>query len=149
MRRSLFCALGALLLLYTPTWSRDDSKSDKTPNFVGNWRIISGEKAGEKEPAERIEGITVRITKDTIVVVDKKDKKVYAASYVVDLTKRPHPITMTETEGPKKGDVARGIIQFQDDTLKLCYAVGGDKAPTEFATRKGMKELLFVMKKAK
>jgi uncharacterized protein (TIGR03067 family) len=119
----------------------------KAPNFVGDWTIVAGERAGEKEPEERIKGTAVHSTADTITVTDKNDKETYVATYKIDLGKKPHPILMTAKNGPDKGQTARGIIQLQGDTLKLCYAVPGNPAPADFATKKGENQLLFVMKK--
>jgi uncharacterized protein (TIGR03067 family) len=148
--RTLHLFGSAALLLAADVGLRAEDEKDRTPPFAGAWVIVAGEKEGKKEPAERIEGTRVRITRDTIVVTDSKDQQVYVMEYQADLGRRPNPIRMTLTEGPHKGRSAKGIIQLQDDgTLHLAYAFGDDKPPTEFATRKGTKKLMFVMKRAK
>jgi uncharacterized protein (TIGR03067 family) len=148
MRRIFLLAWGAFLVAASGALSREEAKAP-APKFVGSWVVVSGEKEGEKEPPERIKGTKVRITRDMITVIDNKDKQVYAMKYKVDLEKRPHPITMTVLAGSQKGETAKGIIQLQGEALKLCYASRGGPAPKEFATKKGVHHILFVMKRGK
>ena len=58
---------------------------------------MAGEKSGVKEPRERIEGTTVRIAEDAIVVLDKDKKEVYAQTYKIDTSSTPWKITMKST----------------------------------------------------
>jgi len=124
------------------------TKSDDS-GLVGHYEIVSGEDAGKAVPEEHIKGSTVRITADTIVVVDKDDKEAYVAKYALDTASKPYKITMTETGGPRgrKGEKAVGIIQAEGDTARLAYAYEGGIVPTEFKTRSGGKQLMFVLKR--
>jgi uncharacterized protein (TIGR03067 family) len=117
--------------------------------LVGHYEIVSGEDAGKAVPEERIKGSTVRITAETIVVVDKQDKEAYVAKYALDTASKPYKITMTESGGPRgrKGEKAVGIIQAEGDTTRLAYAFEGGIVPTEFKTRSGGKQLMFVLKR--
>jgi len=118
-------------------------------DLAGNYEIVSGEDNGKAVPEERIKGSVVRVTADTIVVVDKEDKEVYVAKYTLDSKTAPYRITMTETGGPRgrKGEKAVGIIQREGDNLKLAYAYEGGIVPTEFKTKAGEKQLCFTMKR--
>jgi uncharacterized protein (TIGR03067 family) len=146
MRTAIWLAVGAVILAGLPAAAQKEKKK-RSPRFLGDWTVVSGEKDGQKEPAERLRGTTVHITKKTITVKDAKGNQVYLVKYRVDLSKRPHPITMTISGGPHQGEMAQGIIQLKGGTLRLCYAEPGGKVPTDFATHKGAKQLLFTMKK--
>ena len=128
-----------------------ETKATKTgdADLAGNYEIVSGEDNGKDVPEERIKGSTVRVTSDTIVVVNKEDKEVYVTKYVLDSKASPAKITMTETGGPRgrKGEKAVGIIQRDGDELKLAYAYEGGIVPTEFKTKAGEKQLCFKMKR--
>jgi uncharacterized protein (TIGR03067 family) len=121
-------------------------------DLIGGYTIVAGEKYGEKESAERIEGVTVRIAEDAIIVLDKEKKEVYAQTYKIDTTSTPWKITLKSKITPYKeakgGDseesIAQGLIEKDGDTVKLIYALPGTPAPTEFKTKS--KQLMFVMK---
>jgi uncharacterized protein (TIGR03067 family) len=117
--------------------------------LLGTWTIASGEKDGQKEPAERLKGTEVQITKDTIIVTGRDAAHSYKASYKLDLKHRPHAITMKALDGPDKGKPALGIFQLEGDTLKLCYALPGERSPEDFTTRPGSRHMLFILKRAK
>jgi uncharacterized protein (TIGR03067 family) len=115
--------------------------------LVGAYTIVSGEHEGKKEPPERIKGTTVLITRDTITVTDRTKKKAYVASYKLDTGSTPWKITMTSMEAPTKGEVARGLIAKEGDTVKLIYALPGGAQPKDFKTKD--KQMLFVMRPLK
>ncbi len=152
-RTLLTLGLASLLVIGSSAFSQDEkakvNKSDAPADLIGGYTIVSGEKYGEVEPAERIEGTTVRFAEDAIVVLDKDKKEVYAQTYKVDASKTPWTITMKSKITPytAKTDeepVARGLIQKDGDTVKLIYAVPGGPMPTEFKTKD--KQIMFVMK---
>ncbi len=112
--------------------------------LVGGYTVVSGEKFGQPEPAERVYGTTVKFTADTVTVTDKRDLEMYSATYQLDTSGTPWRIAMTATAAPNSGDVARGLIEKSGDTLRLIYALPGTEAPTEFKTKPG--QLMFEMK---
>lgn len=142
-------ALGMSTLLAAAMQSQaTSSKSDKlcTPeSLVGHYDIVDGEKEGIKEPAERIKGTTVTITKDRIVVADKDKKEIYTSIYKLDATTNPCSITMTSRVESSAGEIARGLIQRDGDTVRLIYALPTGELPASFKTKE--KQLMFVMKK--
>src|SRR5262249_30633745 len=124
------------------------SKPDKscTPaDFVGRYVIVAGERDGAKEPEERIRGTTVTFTKDSVVVADKDKKELYSATYKLNATTNPCDITMTSRVESSAGEIARGLIQKEGDTLRLIYALPTGEIPSGFKTKE--KQLMFVMKK--
>jgi uncharacterized protein (TIGR03067 family) len=116
--------------------------------LLGGYTIISGERYGEKEPKERIEGTTVRIADDAIIVMDKDKKEVYAQTYKIDSSSKPWKITLKSKITPKNQSdediVAKGLIKKDGDTVTLIYALPGGEMPTEFKTKE--KQLMFVLK---
>ncbi len=124
--------------------------SDKpcTPeDLVGRYVIVSGEKFGEKEPEERIKGTIVTFSKETVVVEDKDKKELYSATYKLDSTKNPSDIVMTSKVKESAGEIARGLIKKEGETLTLIYALPTGEIPAGFKTRE--KQLMFVMKPKK
>jgi uncharacterized protein (TIGR03067 family) len=142
----------ACLLLISPFASSDDKKksgiSGEPSDLLGGYTIIAAEKYGEKEPPERIEGTTVRIADDAIIVMDKDKKEVYAQTYKIDTKSNPWKITLKSriTPNNQKGEEmeAKGLIAKDGDTVKLIYALPGGEFPTEFKTK--AKQLMFVLK---
>jgi len=152
-RISMALSAAALLIAATTAFSDDEPKQKKTSgapaDLIGAYTIISGEKYGEKESKERIEGITVRIAEDAIIVLDKDKKEAYVQTYKIDTTTTPWRIAMKSKVTPytdkKEEEVAaKGLIEKDGDTVKLIYALPGGEMPTEFKTKE--KQLMFVMK---
>jgi uncharacterized protein (TIGR03067 family) len=144
--------LGLISVLYSLAVAQQTepvgSKSDKTctpESLVGRDDIVGGEKEGVKEPDERIKGTTVTFSKDTVIVADKDKKEIYAASYKLNATANPCDITMTSRVEKSGGEIARGLIQKEGDTVRLIYALPTGEIPASFKTKE--KQLMFIMKK--
>ncbi len=151
---NMACGLGLVVTLTSLSIAQDagSTSGDKTEKactpetLVGRYTIVSGEKDGVKEPEERIKGTVVTFTKEKVVVVDKEKKERYSASYKLDSTKNPSDIIMTSRVESSPGEIARGLIRKEGDTIKLIYALPTGEIPSEFKTKE--KQLMFVMKKA-
>jgi uncharacterized protein (TIGR03067 family) len=120
-------------------------KSCSPEALVGRYVIIAGEREGVKEPEERIKGTTVTFTKDSVVVAEKDKKQIYSAAYKLNATTNPCDITMTSRVESSAGEIARGLIQKEGDTLRLIYALPTGEIPSGFKTKE--KQLMFVLKK--
>jgi uncharacterized protein (TIGR03067 family) len=128
-----------------PAGTDKDAKACSPEDLVGRYAIVSGEKEGLEEPTERIKDTVVTFTKDKVVVVDKDKKERYSAAYTLDSTKSPTTIIMTSKVEGSVGEIARGLIKKDGDTLHLIYALPTGEIPAGFKTRE--KQLMFVMKK--
>ncbi len=148
-RLTLSLAAGLLALAAVRAEDREPgAKAKFGPDaLVGAYTIESGEKDGKKEPPERIKGTTVLFTKDTITVTDKTKKHAYVATYKLDTSAKPCKIAMKSTQGPRAGELAKGLVVKKGDTVTLIYAVPGGDEPTEFKTKN--KQMLFVLKPLK
>jgi uncharacterized protein (TIGR03067 family) len=140
----ILATLGVALLLGTAAVrAQTDQDKGTAAAVIGHYTIVSGEKGGKPLPPDHIRGASVEITKDTITVIENDKDKAYVATYEIDAGKKPWRITMTSVV-PKKGEVARGLIERSGDILKLIYALPGGEVPTAFQTKD--KQLLFVLK---
>jgi uncharacterized protein (TIGR03067 family) len=146
-------ALGFLSLLMSLAAAQQTesppSKAEKTctpESLQGRYVIVSGEKEGAKEPEERLKGMTVAFTKNSVVVADSEKHEIYSASYELNPTSNPCDITMTSRVESFAGQIARGLIQKEGDIVRLIYALPEGEIPTGFKTKE--KQLMFVMKKA-
>jgi uncharacterized protein (TIGR03067 family) len=149
---NLLIALGLVLMAGSLAIGQDGTnatpKGEKTlsaKSLVGRYHIISGEKDGIEEPAERIMGTTVTWKQESVVVADKKTKELYSASYKLDTTTNPSVITMTSRVQSTSGDIVQGLISQEGDIVRLIYALPTGETPTGFKTKQ--KQLMFVMKK--
>lgn len=139
MRTTL--VLGLAIVLAAPL-AADDKKFDAA-KLVGNWEYKSGEKSGTKLEGESLKP-KIKITKETITVGE--GDMLFEFKYTLDTSKDPVTIDMEMTKSPfGAGMKAKGIIAFDGDDVKLCYAPEGDR-PAKFD---GAKAHLFVLKKAK
>jgi len=138
----------SFMLAAVPAPSAGADDALKADDLVGVYEIVSGEKFGVKEPEERIEGSTVRFTRDRVVVADKEEKEVYGATYKLEAGEAGHgacKITLTSKLADKEDQVAHGLIAKEDGKVRLIYAIQGGQAPDGFKTKD--KQLMFVLKK--
>lgn len=135
----------ALLIALQAVETSSKSGSKLTPaELVGGYTIVGGEKFGQKEPEDRINGTTVRFTEDRVVVTDKDKKEVYGATYKLEPGEKSCRIVMTSKLANEEGQVARGLIEKDGDTVRLIYALPGGEDPTEFKTKE--RQLMFELK---
>ena len=149
--RMMPLTFAALLTAGLTSFADDKPKSKISgapSDLLGGYTIVAGEKYGEKESSERLEGTTVRIADDAIIVLDKDKKEVYAQTYKIDTKTTPWSITLKSKITPynQKGEETevKGLIEKDGDMVRLIYALPGGAVPTEFKTKE--KQLMFVMK---
>jgi uncharacterized protein (TIGR03067 family) len=148
MTDSLFAlgGLGFVLCLSTAMAQepRGSTAGADSPNdeLTGFYTLTSGENSGEKLSPDRVEGTTVRFSRDRILVADREKKELYAATYTLDARQKPWRVTMT-SKLPDSEQTVHGLLEKEGDTVRLIYALPGAEPPTEFKTAD--KQLLFVM----
>jgi uncharacterized protein (TIGR03067 family) len=145
MRTTLAIGLALAMTSLTSAMARAEDEG----KIEGTYILTGGENDGQQVPEERVKGSLVKITRDTISVVDKDKNDIYVAKYKLDTTRTPTAIMMTNEAGTggTKGEKARGIVRWDGDTLKLCYAPEGGTVPTSFTTKAGTKQNCFIMKR--
>jgi uncharacterized protein (TIGR03067 family) len=122
-----------------------------TAALEGSYRIVGAEQDGQAVPPERFKDHQVRITKETIVVVDADQKDIYTAKYRLNVEKKPYGLSMTTTGTPTgvDGTTATGALDHQGDTVKLIYASANGTPPTTLKTAPNSKQNLFILEKIK
>lgn len=142
----LFASLCAAVLVAAPALGEEKKADFDASKLEGKWKMVSGEKFGTKVNEQSLAG-EVTITKDTITI--KGGDETHMMKFKLDPKASPVAIDMEGTEGPAKGLKSEGIIELKGDELKLCYGMPMEKRPTTFGTKKGDKNLYFVLKRAK
>ncbi len=137
MNRSLGLAVGIAIALSGA--ARGDDKN-VAKSLDGTWVPTAAELAGEKIPDELRKSMKLVIDdgKYTLTVSKVPDR----GTVKLDASKSPKAIDITGVEGPNKGKTILAIYETTDDTLRICYDLGGKARPTEFKTAKGTQQFL-------
>lgn len=133
---------------------------DDAVKLLGNWTVVSAERDGkpDEDPDHPIHGRVVTFTKkkpdtDARFAYDMEGTFANAgnieAGYKLDSSKSPKVIEFLQwldVGGKFKPLLTKNIYRFDGDQLWLCLqsAQEGEKAPTEFVTKKG--DGLFLLK---
>lgn len=149
--RSLCCLFAFTLLVTGLRAEKPAEKSDQAGDcsleqFLGTYKIVSGEMDGKKIPADKMHFVKTVITKEKIVSYDSGENEVYAASFSLQPGKNGGcHISMKAQRPGTEGEngAASGLISRKGNTLKLIYSLPNAEAPTDFKTKSG--QHLFVM----
>ncbi|HMP02119.1 MAG TPA: TIGR03067 domain-containing protein [Gemmatales bacterium] len=128
----------------------DDKKAELEPTkLVGEWRITSGTKRGDKVEGPALEG-KINFKKDEITMPGP-DGQPLTVGYKLDTKKSPCTIEMEIKDGPFQGAKASGIIELKDGELHLAYIMNSPgeegKPPAKFESTMENGALYFVMKR--
>src|SRR5262245_11462187 len=89
---------GVLLAQAQADDPQKDQKADAdVTRLLGTYRIVAGEKNGLPISEDRLKDVTVRIASNAITTYDKDKKEVYAATYVLNTSRKPWRISMTSS----------------------------------------------------
>jgi uncharacterized protein (TIGR03067 family) len=137
----MIVAAGALAL-----FAGDDAKEKDKKQMEGVWIPAEGEIFGQKVPAGDLEKIRLTLKGDKYIaaVGDMVDEGVCK----IDPSTKPKQLDITSENGPNKGKTILAIYEITDDTLRVCYDVGGQARPTDFKTEQAAR-LLLVYKREK
>ena len=160
MRSAIRIGCGLILALSTTVVAQDratltESRVDdpaKPDTYVGLYRIKSGEDGGEVLDVDRLKDHTVRITEDSIVVLDGDANQLYVCNYTLRPGHDPTRIDMVTVGGPEQARDQRAIGIIRRETegeneglVLLCYDALGAEYPEDFSTRSESEENLFVL----
>ena len=140
-----FSLVIVILLFLVPACtgrSPDQPKADLT----GEYRIVSGERNGASIDQTELTDTAIYITDKTIIAYDKERKEMFAATYTLETKQAPWQITMISTKSPDVGAVAKGLVEADQNKVKLIYALPNGQPPTEF--KAGQQQQMFVMVKS-
>jgi uncharacterized protein (TIGR03067 family) len=140
------CAMTLLVLLVCGSFAAAADTITDPAKLAGTYTVVSGETNGKPDLPEDIAGVVVTIKDNTISGVNKDKKELFAYTFTLDTTGTnvPQVFAMTST-APEKGVEASGVIDLENDILRMCYALPGGKMPTTFTT--GANQRSLVLKK--
>jgi RNA polymerase sigma factor (sigma-70 family) len=119
--------------------------NDDQEKLRGTWEGLAHKNDGTGENPRR--GVKLVIAADKITVSGMSDAGDVELAYRLDPAKKPKAIDLTT--GKDFADVCnQGIYELDGDTLQICYGIGGTaERPTEFCTKPGAAQWLFVLKR--
>jgi len=148
--RTTFGALGVLVCTMAIGAAEEPKKVFDAEKLVGDWEYVSGVRAGGVVEKDHLMG-KVTFMKDKVIVPAGPTEK-FVMVYKIDGSKTPATIDIEIKEGPVNEGKSIGLIELDDDTLKLIYVIVEDdktKRPTKFESTKDNGAFLFTLKRAK
>jgi uncharacterized protein (TIGR03067 family) len=147
-------AFFALFLLGGITIAADDAESKKLlRNLEGSYKVTAVEKSGDpppKEFLESLEKVTIKGNKFAITFRGGGKAEEKSATIDVDATKTPATINLKPDDGEKRNETVVGIVQIEEDTVKICWADGAKSPrPTRFETNKENKQFMLTLQRTK
>ena len=135
----------AIFLLIAPGCTGRSSDQPKA-DLTGEYRIVSGERNGAPIDQNELKEAAVYINDKTIIVYDKERKEMFASTYTLETNQKPWQVTMISTKAPDVGATAKGLVEADQNKVKLIYALPNGQPPTSF--KAGEQQQMFVMEKA-
>lgn len=120
-----------------------DNKADKD-RLQGEWITVSGEMNGKPIDADLVKNQIYEFRGD-MLTTKNNGTTLGAASFSLDESKKPKALNV------QAGSLGTNpaIYEIKDDELKICMDKPGGTRPTEFKTRPGTSQKLFIFKRKK
>ena len=149
MKNRIFGALLISLSLAAIVRGEDakDAPKDDRKIVQGTWLPVSAELAGTKWGDEILKTMKLTLKDERYVV--KVGENTDKGTYTLDAKKKVKEMDIKGTEGPNKDKTFLTIYELKDDTLKVCYDLGGKNRPTEFKTKENTQLFLVTYKREK
>ena len=103
-------------------------------SLEGRWQPLFAEFNGEEAPAEVLQQTELVLTATTYAV--RFGGEISDRGALLIETDVPHHLTLHGTAGPNAGRAIPCLFKFIDDTLMICYGLGGTR-PSNFRTAPG------------
>lgn len=140
--RALIVGLVALGLVAAGA-PREDKKDQDL--IQGTWKLVEGERNGEKPPPEFLENFKVTFKGDKAIPEGRGNDS--PATFKLDTNAKPRRIEIKPTDSDR---VMRGIYELNGDSMKICFGgPGSDAYPTEFSGKAGSNTMLMIFKRQK
>jgi uncharacterized protein (TIGR03067 family) len=132
----------------------DDPAKAELARLEGTWVVVAREYMGKKASEEEIKKLNAKVVVkgDTVAVWSNdagEDVVVAEATIKLDPSTKPKTLDAAFTSGPTKGETGLAIYELDGDALRICYNIGGDKRPTQFAAPKDAEWMLVTYKREK
>jgi uncharacterized protein (TIGR03067 family) len=140
MRIRLMALLAVGLLIAAAP--KDDKGAKDLKNLEGTWKLVAGERDGEKAPEEFLKNssLTIKAGKYDVKLGDNTVE----GTLKLDPSKKPKTLDAVESADR----TYLGIYELKGDEFKVCLAQPGGDRPKEFSTAAGSGHMLFVWKRA-
>jgi uncharacterized protein (TIGR03067 family) len=144
LRLLALVAVGALVGVGV---AQDTDVKKEMKKFEGEWKIEKYE--GPMAPPEDEQAKVRFIFKGDTVTLIVDGKKVGAATFKIDPSKKPKTIDLDMTEGKNKGKTSLAFYAFEGETLKWCATERFNERPTEFKASEENKQGVLTLKRIK
>jgi uncharacterized protein (TIGR03067 family) len=126
--------------------SLEDAIKKDLDRLQGRWKVTRAEVNGKALPQKAFLKVVIVVKEDSITF--KNGAEVYdVVTFDPDPGATPKSADLRHTSGLMKGVRERAIYELQGDVWKLCIAPRRQKRPTEFSTREGSGQQLFILKR--
>jgi uncharacterized protein (TIGR03067 family) len=105
-------------------------RADDAKDMEGVWKPVEATLGKQKWSEEMLRATRLKISGDQYEVV--VDKQADRGRLKLDPAAKLKALDIIGTEGPNKGKTILAIYELSGDTLRVCYALTGDKRPTAF-----------------
>ncbi len=122
----------------------DASKKD-LDRIQGQWTVQQAQRDGKDASPEARDKMTVKIDGNKLTIDDTESARAESAELTLDPSKSPATVELKVTR-PGHQETLQGIYKIDGDMLSICWTKNGGARPTEFATKAGSDQVLFVLK---
>jgi uncharacterized protein (TIGR03067 family) len=132
-RISSSIAVVVVVLLFASSARADDAR-----DIVGVWVPTALESDGTVLTAEQVKSLASQLT--FTITSEKITAPLHGANeigYELGMEAVPKTIDTTDLNGPRKGEVRKGIYELRGDTFRLCMAAKDAPRPQNFSTKPG------------
>jgi uncharacterized protein (TIGR03067 family) len=143
MRRPLGLIVVVLLAGAEPP---EDTAKKHLEQLQGQWIVQQAQRDGKDAPAEEREKMLIKIEGKKLVIDEPETAREQIAEITLDPSKSPSAIDL-KIPRLNKGEVLQGIYKLDGDVLSLCWTRSGGARPSEFATKPGSDQVLFILKR--
>ena len=129
---SVASVVGSLVLLVSSV------RADDAQDIVGVWVPVGVESDGTALSADQVKTLAVQLT--FTVTKEKITAPLNGANeigYELGMEANPKTIDTTDLNGPRKGELRKGIYELKGDSFTLCMSGKDAPRPQRFSTKEG------------
>lgn len=142
MKKHLAISLVAVALLGA---DKDEQKKKELVRFEGTWTVKAAESDGKAATANDLLNAVVYIQDNAISCKNVRIGKGQRCTFTIDPFQNPRAIDLV----PSDGITTKGIYQFNENILKICFNTRSTGRPTTFDAKAGSGLALMILKREK